>query len=129
MEWRVRLAGLARPIAPEEDALWPRALAGGRAAASALTLLVFVGALTLDDLRLFRFSAALVGGAVAVAVFAFAPPVFASRLLARAIERPPAAARALVEAGVMRRRALLAACVALFLVWLVLFAAHRTPRW
>lgn len=129
MRWRQWLRGLGRAIPPEEDALWPRALSGGRSAATALTLLVFVLALTLDDLKLFRFSAAIGGGVLAVAVFAFTPPVFASRLLRRAFAEAPQAPGTYVENAVLRRRALLGAVVAGFLVWLVFFTSGRTPRW
>lgn len=129
MHWRARLRGFHREIPSEEDALWPRALSGGRAAASALTLLVFVLALTLDDLKLFRFSAAIGGGAVAIAIFAFTPPVFASRLLRRAFAEAAQAPGTYVENAVLRRRAMLGAAVAAFLVWLVFFTSGKTPRW
>lgn len=129
MRWRRWLRGLARPIPPEEDALWPRALSAGRSAATALTLFVFVVALTLDDLKLFRFSAALGGGVLAIAVFAFTPPYFASRLLRRAFAEAPAAPGTYLENAVLRRRAMLGAAIAAFLLWLVFFSSGRTPRW
>jgi hypothetical protein len=129
MRWRRWLRGLARPIPQEEDALWPRALSGGRSAATALTLVVFVLALTLDDLKLFRFSAAMAGGILAVAVFAFTPPWFATRLVRRAFADAPQAPGTHLENAVLRRRALLGACIAGFLVWLVFFTSGRTPRW
>lgn len=129
VEWRRRLRGLSRAISSEEDALWPRALSGGRSLATALTLVVFVLALTLDDLKLFRFSAAVGGGAIAIAVFAFTPPFFASRLLRRAFVEAPQAPGTYVENAVIRRRALLGASIALFLLWLVFFTSGRTPRW
>lgn len=104
-------------------------MSGAKAASTALTLLVFVAALTLNDLRLYRFPVAFVGGALAVAVYAFTPPLFASRLLARALADAPAAPAARLENAVMRRRAYLGAAIVLLVIWLVFFSSGRTPRW
>lgn len=123
------LRGLRPAASAEDDVLWPRAMAGGRAAATALTLLVFVAAVTLDDLRMFRFSAAFVGAVLAIAVFALTPPLFAGRLLSRALEDAPEHPGTALESAVVRRRALLGASVALLVVWLVFFSSGRTPRW
>lgn len=114
---------------PREEALWPRAMSAGRAAATALTLLLFVAALTLDDLRLFRFSSALVGGGLAIVVFAVTPPIFAGRLVGRAIADAPDTAAAWMENALLRRRALLGLAIALVIVWLIYFSSGRTPRW
>lgn len=97
--------------------------------ATALTLVVFVATLTLADLRLFRFPVAFVGGALAVVVFAAMPPVFASRLLSRALADPPESQGTRLESAVMRRRAYLVVAILLLIVWLVFFASGRTPRW
>jgi len=123
------LRALQRPHDPAEDALWPRALAGGRAMATALTLAIFVAALTLNDLRLFRFPVAFAGSVLAVVVFAAAPPYFASRLLSRVLADSPASPGTRLESAVLRRRAYLGAAIALLIVWLVFFASGRTPRW
>lgn len=123
------LARWRKPRSPTEEAIWPRALVAGRAAATALTLLVFVASLTLDDLRLFRFSSAFVGGGLAVAVFAFTPPLFAGRLVGRAMVDAPGTEAGWMEGAVMRRRALLGFAIALLVVWLIFFASGRTPRW
>lgn len=123
------LGGFRKRYDPREDDLWPRAMSAGRAASSALTLVVFVAALTLDDLRLFRFSSALVGGGLAVLVFAVTPPIFASRLVSRAFADAPEAAGAWLENALLRRRALLGLAIALLIVWLVFFSSGRTPRW
>lgn len=129
MDVRALWRGFRRRIPSEEDALWPRALAGGRALATAFALAVFIVALTLDDLKVFRFSAAIVGSALAALVFALTPPWFASRLLRRAFADAPASPGAVVENAVLRRRALLGATVGVLLVWLVFFSSGRTPRW
>lgn len=126
---RAWLRGLRPAASVGDDVLWPRAMAGGRAAATALTLLVFVLAVTLDDLRMFRFSAAFAGAIVAVLVFAFTPPLFAGRLLSRALEDAPEHPGTALESAVVRRRALLGASIALLVVWLVYFSSGRTPRW
>lgn len=112
-----------------EDTLWPRALSGGKAMATALTLAIFVAALTLADLRLFRFPVAFVGGALAVVVFAATPPIFASRLLSRALADAPESPGTRLESAVLRRRGYLGLAVLLLIVWLVFFASGRTPRW
>lgn len=129
MKLRGWLRRLKRPHDPLEDALWPRAMIAGRAVATALTLLVFVAALTVDDLRLFRFSSALAGGGLAIAVFAFTPPMFATRLVSRALADAPTSPGTWLENAVLRRKALLGLAIALVLVWLVFFASGRTPRW
>lgn len=119
----------ARSRDPAEGSLWPRAMVGGRSAATALTLLLFVASLTLDDLRVFRFSAALAGGALAVVVFAFTPPFFAGRLVQRALADAPTAADTWMENALLRRRALLGLAVVLVIMWMVFFSSGRTPRW
>jgi hypothetical protein len=129
MKGRRLLDRWRKPRDATEDALWPRAMSAGRAAATALTLLVFVASLTLDDLRLFRFSSAFVGGALAVVVFAFTPPLFASGLVGRAIADAPGSEATWMENALVRRRALLGLAVALLVLWLVFFASGRTPRW
>jgi len=120
---------LQRPRRDGEEALWPRALTAGRAASTALTLLIFVAALTVDDLRIFRFSSALVGSGLAIVVFAATPPFSASRLVERALSDAPASATTWMENALLRRRALLGFTIALLVVWLVFFASGRTPRW
>jgi hypothetical protein len=112
-----------------EDPLWPRALAAGKSAASALTLWIFVGGITLDDLHLFRFPSLYPGAGLAVLAYAVAPPVFAARLLGRLeADAHPDVPRA-VEGTVLRRRAFLALTAGLFVVWLALFSSGETPRW
>lgn len=123
------LRGLKRPRDATEDALWPRALSGGRALATALTLVIFVVALTVNDLRLFRFPAAFVGSGLAVVVFALTPPLFAGRLLSRALTDAPESPGTWLESAVLRRRALLGFCAILLVIWLVYFSSGRTPRW
>lgn len=118
-----------RAYSAEEDALWPRALSGGRAMATALTLVIFVAALTLADLRLFRFPVAFVGAALAVVVFAAAPPFLAGRLLSRALADAPGSPATRIESAVLRRRGYLGVAILLLVVWLVFFASGRTPRW
>lgn len=129
MKGRSWLARWRKPRNATEDALWPRALAAGRAAATALTLVVFVASLTLDDLRLFRFSSAFVGGGLAVALFAFTPPFFAGRLVSRALVDAPGTEAGWMEGALMRRRAFLGLAIALVVLWLVFFSSGRTPRW
>jgi hypothetical protein len=104
-------------------------MSAGRTAATAATLVLFVASLTLDDLRVFRFSAAFVGGGLAVAVFAFTPPWFASQLMKRALADAPESAATWMENALLRRRALLGLSVALLVVWLIFFSSGRTPRW
>lgn len=123
------LRGLKRPANAREDALWPRALAGGRALATALTLMIFVAALTVNDLRLYRFQAAFWGAGLAAMVFGFAPPFFAGRLLSRAMADAPETPGTWLEGALMRRRAVLALCVVLLIGWLIFFSGGRTPRW
>lgn len=123
------LRGFKRPRDAQEDALWPRALSGGRAMSTALTLMVFVVALTVNDLRLFRFPAAFVGAGLAAFVFAVTPPFFAGRLLSRAFTDAPESPGSWLESAVLRRRALLGFCVLGLVVWLVYFSSGRTPRW
>lgn len=123
------LHGLKRPSNATEDALWPRALAGGRALATALTLVIFVAALTVNDLRLYRFQAAFWGAGVAAVVFGFAPPFFAGRLLSRALTDAPEAPGTWLEGAIVRRRAVLALCVVALIAWLIFFSSGRTPRW
>ena len=129
MKWWRRWRSARRARSAAEDTLWPRALAGGKAMATALTLAIFVASLTLADLRLFRFPVAFVGGAAAVVVFAATPPLFASRLLSRTLADSPESPGTRLENAVMRRRAYLGAAVLLLVVWLVFFASGRTPRW
>lgn len=97
--------------------------------ATALTLAIFVATLTLADLRLFRFPVAFVGGILAVAVFAATPPIFATRLLGRAIADSPESPGTRLESAVMRRRGYLGLAILFLIVWLVFFASGRTPRW
>lgn len=123
------LRALKRPADPNEDELWPRALAGGRALATSLTLILFVAALTVNDLRLYRFQAAFWGAGLAALVFGVTPPFFASRLLARARADAPDAPRTWLDAAIMRRRAFLALCIVALIVWLIFFSSGRTPRW
>lgn len=110
---------------------WTRAMAAGKATATTLAILVFVAGLTLDDLHLFRVPALYVGAALAVLVFAFAPPLVASRLLrhARADEPDADHVAASLEHAVTYRRIGLGFTVLLFVAWLVLFSSGRTPRW
>ncbi|HUR68544.1 MAG TPA: hypothetical protein VM370_04800 [Candidatus Thermoplasmatota archaeon] len=129
MQVRRFVARFQRPLDPREEALWPRAMAASRALATALTLLLFVAALTVDDLRLFRFNAALWGAALAILVFAFTPPFFASRLVQRAMSDAPEASMTWMENAILRRRAMLGIAIALLAVWMVFFASGRTPRW
>ena len=129
MKWGRWSAARRRPRDANDDVLWPRALSGGKAAATALTLVIFVAALTISDLRLFRFPAVFVGGAIAVVVFAFTPPLFASRLLSRALADSPESPGTRIESAVMRRRAYLGLTIGLLIVWLIFFASGRTPRW
>lgn len=126
-KWRA--ARDARRSPREADPLWSPALAYGRASATALTLAVFVAGLTLDDLHLLRFSVLYPAMVIAVGVFAFAPPLFASRLLARLAADAHPDPLSAVERAVIRRRALWGISIALLIVWLVLFASGRTPRW
>lgn len=102
-------------------------MAAGKAMASALTLMVFVVGLTLDDLHLLRFPLLYPATGLAIVTYAFTPPWLASRLLARVSRRPGAASG--IEGALVRRRAFLGFAVALFVVWLVMFSAGRTPRW
>lgn len=130
MRWRERWARArdgSREAVPDE--LWPRALSAGKAQASAVTLAVFVAGITLDDLHLFRLPMLYLGVGLAVAVFAFMPPWFASRLLRRVARDASEHAQASMENALMRRRALLGLSIGLFVVWLILFSSGRTPRW
>lgn len=129
MRWGRWLRGLKRPRDAMEDALWPRAMSGGRALATALTLVIFVVALTVNDLRLFRFPAAFVGSGLAVVVFAVTPPLFAGRLLSRALTDAPESPGTWLESAVLRRRALLGFCAFALVIWLIYFSSGRTPRW
>lgn len=106
-------------------------MAAGKATATTLAILLFVLGLTLDDLHLFRLPALYVGAALAVLVYAFAPVVVASRLVAHARADEPDAdhAAARLEQAVLHRRVGLGFTVFLFVVWLVLFSSGRTPRW
>lgn len=129
MKWGRSLRGLRRSRDPQEESLWPRALSAGRAQATALTLLLLMLALTANDLRLFRFPAAFAGGALSVVVFAATPPIFASRLVARALSDAPQAAMTWMESALLRRRAFLGIAIAALVLWLVFFSSGRTPRW
>ena len=104
-------------------------MSAGRAAATAMTLVIFVASLTLDDLRIFRFSSALVGGGLAIAVFAATPPFFATRLVDRALTDAPEGASTWMENALLRRRAMLGAAIVLVIVWMIFFSSGRTPRW
>lgn len=126
---RPDMGGFARFLRGAGDDEWRRALAAGKAAATAGSLLVFVAGITLDDLHLVRFPLLYVGIVAAVAVYAFAPPVLASRILARAHADAPDARGPRVEGALLRRRAGLATTIVLLLAWLVLFSSGRTPRW
>lgn len=120
--WRAWRAGRATD-------LWPSAAKAGRAASTSWALALFVLGVTLDDLHAFRLPMIYVGAAAAIAAYAFAPPWLAGRLLARLDDAPAPERPARLEASLLRRRATLAVTVAGFLVWLVLFASSRTPRW
>ena len=129
MKLRGWLRGWKRARDPEEDALWPRAMSAGRSYSTALTLLIFIVALTVNDLRLFRFPAAFVGSGLAALVFAATPPLFAGRLLSRAMADAPDDPGSWLESALLRRRALLGFCVFVLVLWLIVFASGRTPRW
>jgi hypothetical protein len=129
MKLRGWLRGFKRARDPEEDALWPRAMSGGRSFSTALTLLIFIVALTVNDLRLFRFPAAFIGSGLAAFVFATTPPFFASRLLSRALTDAPDHAASWLDSAVLRRRALLGFSVFVLILWLIFFASGRPPRW
>jgi hypothetical protein len=112
-----------------EAALWPRALSAGRASGTAAALLLFLFALTLEDLRLVRFSLVYPGALAAALAFAFVPAVSAARIVEDAqMERPEAPGLA-VESALIRRRGLMGLTIAAFAIWLALFASGLTPRW
>lgn len=118
---------LRRPRAREP--LWAAALACGRASSTALALVLFVAAFTLDDLHLLRVPALYVGLALAVVAYAAGPPLLAARLLDRlAADAHPDPGHA-VQGALVRRRVSLALTVALLVGWLVLFSSGATPRW
>lgn len=127
--WRARLRPAWRAREAWEAGQWPRLLGAGRATATALALLVFALTLTLHDLHVLRFSPLYPGAALAVAVYGLGPPLFARRLGARIARDRADDAPVAVESARVRRRALLAFTLALFLAWLVLFTGGRTPRW
>lgn len=132
MKWSARLKGIRQRAPRERPGLqWTRAMSAGKATATTYAVLLFVLGLTLDDLHLFRLPALYVGSALAVAVYAFAPPLVASRLIAVARADEPDAdhAAARLEQALLHRRVALGFVAVLFVVWLVLFSSGSTPRW
>lgn len=112
-----------------EASLWPRAMSAGRASATAIALAVFAVALSLEDLRLVRFSLVYPGIVGSIVSFALLPVLSAGRILERAqVDRPDAPGLA-VESALIRRRGAMGVTIALFAVWLALFASGLTPRW
>lgn len=111
------------------EAVWPEAMRAGRALSSAATLAVFVAAITLDDLHLFRFPTIYPGVLLAIGVFALTPPLFARRLVEHTLADHDARHRQAMAASLQRRRLLLVAAVAATVIWLVLFSSGATPRW
>ena len=109
--------------------MWRSALAAARPEATSLCLAIFVLGITLDDLHLFRLPMLYLGALGAIFAYAFAPLWFADRLASRVEECAIGEQARRLDGAKLRRRALLAVSIVLFLVWLVLFSSGRTPRW
>jgi hypothetical protein len=97
--------------------------------ATSLCLALFVLGITLDDLHLFRLPMLYLGALAAIFAYAFAPLWLADRLATRVEDAEPAERARRLASAKLRRQAVLALSIALFLAWLVLFSSGRTPRW
>lgn len=112
-----------------QASLWPRALSAGRATGTAVALALFALALSLEDLRLLRFSLVYPGILGAIVAFSLLPALAAGRIVEQAqVDRPDAPGLA-VESALLRRRGIMGVTIAAFAVWLALFASGLTPRW
>lgn len=104
-------------------------MSAGRASATAAALVVFALALSLEDLRLVRFSLVYPGAALAALAFALLPVLSARRIVERAQADRPDAPTLEVESALLRRRGVMGVAIAAFVVWLALFTSGMTPRW
>lgn len=120
-----RVRTVARPIEP---ARLEAAIQSRRAYVLSGALMAFLVGFTLDDLRVLRWPAYLVGGALALALFIVGPMVAGRRLANRHLDEPLPDFQARAARSRRIGRFVLLATALAFVSWLVVFS-EGVPPW